>query len=79
MGNWVPLDAYWSCESPFNALYILYVKKTLELYEEGFENRDIPISESELQLRKKSEGVNFGDLLSEFGDISRTPVRGYDE
>ncbi|ODN91348.1 hypothetical protein L198_05859 [Cryptococcus wingfieldii CBS 7118] len=101
MGNWAPLDAYWSHESPFSELYIFYVKKILELHEEGFEDRwfamwdkwgpdpveyelyrfpgDVPISESELQLRKKSQRVNFGELLSESGDISRTPVRGYDE
>ncbi|ODN86794.1 hypothetical protein L198_07156 [Cryptococcus wingfieldii CBS 7118] len=99
--NWVPLEAYFRCESPFSALYIFYVKKILELHEEGFEDRwfamwdkwgpdpaeyglyrfpgDVPISESELQLRKKSQGVDFGELLSDFGDISRTPVRGYDE
>ncbi|TYJ55166.1 hypothetical protein B9479_004204 [Cryptococcus floricola] len=89
--NWAPLKAYWRCESPFSALYIFYVKKILELHEEGFEDRwfamwdkwgpdpveynlyrfprDIPISESELQLRKKSQGVNFGELLSDSGDI----------
>ncbi|ODN91322.1 hypothetical protein L198_05832 [Cryptococcus wingfieldii CBS 7118] len=100
-GNWAPLDAQFYCDSPFSALYIFYVKKILELHEEGFEDRwfamwdmwgpdpveyklyrfprDIPISESELQLRKKSQGVNFGELLSESGDISRTPIRVYDE
>ncbi|ODN91333.1 hypothetical protein L198_05844 [Cryptococcus wingfieldii CBS 7118] len=89
--HWYPVDAYWTCKSPFSALYILYVKKILELHEEGFEDRwfamwdmwgpdpveynlyrfpgDFPTSESELQLRKKSRGVNFGELPSGFGDL----------
>ncbi|ODN74862.1 hypothetical protein L202_07166 [Cryptococcus amylolentus CBS 6039] len=81
--NWAPLDAQFYCESPFSALYIVYVKKILELHEEGFEDRwfamcdkwgpdpfeyevyrfpgDVPINESELQLRKKSQGKKLGE------------------
>ncbi|WVQ72040.1 hypothetical protein IAR50_001584 [Cryptococcus sp. DSM 104548] len=81
------IEADESHEAPFSALFIFYVKKILELHEEGFEDRwfemwerwrpvpgkyrlfrfprDIPVSESELDLKKKSEGVHIGQLLSE--------------
>ncbi|ODN74865.1 hypothetical protein L202_07169 [Cryptococcus amylolentus CBS 6039] len=39
MDHSAPLDPYVRCESPFSALYIFYVKKILELHEEGFEDR----------------------------------------